>query len=124
MITTIWLEIAQSSHAAYYSISRNYSTTLTPPLGSDPSPPPRKIGKKKYGDRRDDQVPISEGDYERIPELLSDYDNIELGDPERNTERPSVVYTKKYPDGVLYGVEVVIEEDKKLHYKTGWKKKP
>ena len=84
---------------------------------------PRKINKKKYGERRADQVPISTQDFERIPELLSDYDNIELGDPERNTDRPSVVYTKTYPDGVLYGVEVVIEDDKKMHYKTGWKKK-
>ena len=38
VITTIRLEIAQSSHAAHYSISRNYSTTPTPPLGSDPRP--------------------------------------------------------------------------------------
>ena len=85
--------------------------------------PPRKINKKKYGERREDQIPITTEDYGRIPELLSDYDNIELGDPERNTDRPSVVYTKTYPDGILYGVEVVIEDDKKMHYKTGWKKK-
>ncbi len=38
VITTIRLEIAQSSHAAHYSIFRNYSTTPTPPLGSDPHP--------------------------------------------------------------------------------------
>ena len=85
--------------------------------------PPRKINKKKYGERREDQIPITTEDYGRIPELLSDYDNIELGNPERNTDRPSVVYTKTYPDGILYGVEVVIEDDKKMHYKTGWKKK-
>ena len=34
VITTIRLEIAQSSHAAHYSIFRNYSTTPTPPFGS------------------------------------------------------------------------------------------
>ena len=34
VITTIRLEIAQSSHAAHYSIFRNYSTTPTPPLGT------------------------------------------------------------------------------------------
>ena len=38
VITTISLEIAQSSHAAYSSIFRNYSTTPTPPLVSDPHP--------------------------------------------------------------------------------------
>ena len=38
VITTIRLEIAQSSHAAHYSIFRNYSTTPTPQLGSDPHP--------------------------------------------------------------------------------------
>ena len=38
VITTISLEIAQSSHAAHSSIFRNYSTTPTPPLVSDPHP--------------------------------------------------------------------------------------
>lgn len=56
-------------------------------------------------------------------DLYADYDRIEKGAPEENTGLPSVRYVKEFPDGMLYGVDVVVEKDKIMRYKTGWKKK-
>lgn len=70
------------------------------------------------------QVPLDVADFEKIPELFSDYDRIENGSIDRYTGNPSVRFIKEYSDGTLYGVEVIVEDDKKLTYKTGWKKKP
>lgn len=84
---------------------------------------PRTIGKKKLGERNRKQVPLTAQDFERIPELYNDYDQIVPGNPENNTGLPTVKYVKKFPDGMLYGVEVIVDADKILRYKTGWKKK-
>ena len=74
-------------------------------------------------ERRRDQIPLTAEDYERIPELFSNYDRIEKGSPERNTNLPSIRYVKTYDDGTLYGVEVIVEKDRTTRYKTGWKKR-
>ena len=84
---------------------------------------PRQIGKRKLGERNRDQIPLDGNDFERIPELYADYDRIEKGNPEKSTGLPAVRYVKEYPDGMLYGVEVVVEKDRILRYKTGWKKR-
>ena len=67
---------------------------------------------------------MTDVDFRRIPDLYSDYDQIVPGKPEENTGLPSVRYIKRFPDGVLFGVDVVVEQDGVLRYKTGWKKKP
>lgn len=84
---------------------------------------PRMKGKRKVGERDKKQIPLTGDDFEKIPDLYADYDRIEKGSPEENTGYPSIRYIKEFPDGMLYGVDVVVEEDKIMRYKTGWKKK-
>ncbi len=76
------------------------------------------------GETNKGQVPLTIEDYERIPELFSNYDRIEKGSPEKNTNLPSIRFIKKYDDGTLYGVDVIVEKDKTIRYKTGWKDAP
>lgn len=83
----------------------------------------RTVGKKKLGERDPKQVPLSDEDFKRVPDLYNNYDRIEPGNPEENTGLPSVRYIKKFPDGMLYGVDVVVEKNRTLRYKTGWKKR-
>lgn len=83
----------------------------------------RTVGKKKLGERDPKQVPLSDEDFKRVPDLYNSYDRIEPGKPEENTGLPSVRYIKKFPDGILYGVDVVVEKNRTLRYKTGWKKR-
>ena len=84
---------------------------------------PREINGRKIGERSKDQIPLDKEDFERIPELYAGYDRIEKGSPENNTGLPTVRYVKEYPDGMSYGVEVVVEKEKILRYTTGWKKR-
>ena len=86
--------------------------------------PYEKSGKKARGETRKNQLPLGQEDYDRIPEVLSDYDRIEAGTPEKRTGLPSVRYVKGYSDGMEVVVEVIATDEKTLRYKTGWKLKP
>jgi len=75
-------------------------------------------------ERSKGQVPLSAGDYGRIPEVYSDYDSIKKGTPETNTGRQSVRYRKAMSDGTLVVVEVITDKkEKRMRFKTMWKEK-
>ena len=67
------------------------------------------------------QIPVTEADFERIPEVVENYDDIKVETGKRGLE--NIVYSKIYPDGTTIYVEEVRSGKKELAAVTMWKKK-
>ena len=73
-------------------------------------------------ERRRGQIAITEKDYELIPEILEDYDNVVLSPNKDRRGRDVLIYKKEYPDGTVYYLEEVRERRKSLAFETMYKK--
>lgn len=79
------------------------------------------VGKE----RRADQVPITEEDFSRLPEVVGDPDSVLLSNKKTGrTQLEALTYTKEFPDGVTYVVEEIRKGRKKLMFHTAYKKAP
>ncbi len=68
------------------------------------------------------QIPITDADFERIPDIIYDYDNVEFGE-EDSKGTPLIKYHKKFDDGTSIYVEEIRTKHKKLTIKTMYKTK-
>lgn len=68
------------------------------------------------------QLPITDEDFERLPEIVEDYDNVHLEQGKRN-EITNIIYSKSYPDGTTIYVEEKRSGRKELAAVTMWKTK-
>lgn len=67
------------------------------------------------------QVPITDADFERIPDVIENYDNIEVENGKRGED--NIIYSKSYPDGTTIYIEEKRDGRKELAAVTMWKKK-
>ena len=67
------------------------------------------------------QIPITDADFERISDVVNNYDDILVDDGERGLN--NIVYSKTYPDGTTMFVEEVRRGRKELAAVSRWKKK-
>ncbi len=78
---------------------------------------------------RPNQIPITKDDLKRIPDVLSDYDEIRrgLGKPD-GKQQEGVIFCKKYDDGTVCCVEIDWfrrkDNRRELKFQTMWKEKP
>ncbi|QDR80243.1 glucosaminidase domain-containing protein [Sporomusa termitida] len=79
---------------------------------------------KQHGDPAKEhqrgQLPVTDVDLKRIPEIISNYDRILPGEEINNQK--AVVYEKRMDDGTVNYVETVLTGRKVLRTKTMWKK--
>ena len=83
--------------------------------------------QKRHGnpakEAKEGQIAITNADYELIPDILENYDSVELS-PNRNKKGNEVIiYTKQYPDGNIYYLEEVRNGRESLAFQTMYKKK-
>ena len=69
------------------------------------------------------QLPITEEDVMRVPEIVETYDDVSFG-TKTNRGLPAIVYTKRYPDGTIITVEEVRNKKRQLALKSIRKEKP
>lgn len=69
------------------------------------------------------QLPITEEDVIRVPEIVETYDDVSFG-TKTNRGLPAIVYTKRYPDGTIITVEEVRNRKRQLALKSIRKEKP
>ncbi|MFA6859379.1 MAG: hypothetical protein WCR48_06665, partial [Bacteroidales bacterium] len=77
---------------------------------------------KKHGENEElkrGQIPITAKDFERIPEIVDNYDSIKIS--KGNNGENSVVYSKEYPDGTTIFIEEKRSGRKELAAVTMWK---
>ncbi len=67
------------------------------------------------------QIPITDEDFERIPDVVENYDEITVDEGKRNDV--NIVYSKTYEDGTTVFVEEKRDKRKELAAVTMWKKK-
>ena len=72
-------------------------------------------------ENQDDHLPITKDDIERIPQIVSNPDKVDNGGPS-SRQKPTVKYTKKFPDGTTSYVEEEWSKEKLLATKTMYKK--
>ena len=71
-----------------------------------------------------DQLPISEKDYARIPEILEEYDKLSKAtNRTRTSDNEVVIYEKEFEDGYIYYLEEKRDRRKSLAFQTMYKKK-
>ena len=68
------------------------------------------------------QIAITESDFEKIPDILRNYDNLDVSSNTNKQRNNVVIYNKKYPDGTTYYVEEVRNGRKSLAFQTMYKK--
>ena len=78
---------------------------------------------------RPNQIPITEDDLKRIPDVLSDYTEIRRGLGKANgKQQEGVIFCKKYDDGTVCCVEIDWfrrkDNRRELKFQTMWKEKP
>lgn len=78
-------------------------------------------GNEKTESKRG-QTAISYDDLKKVPEIISDYDNVEF--PGKNKiGRDVIKYTKKFSDGTVYYVEEIRNGRRTLTIQTMYKSK-
>ena len=85
---------------------------------------PNWLDNLVYGD----QIPLTKTDLKKLPDVLSDYDNIEPGKGvKQGKKNNAVIFKKKFADGTLACVEIDQYSEKRkgriLRFKTMWKEK-
>ncbi|MBQ6339041.1 MAG: DUF935 family protein [Kiritimatiellae bacterium] len=78
---------------------------------------------------RPNQIPITEEDLKRIPDVLADYDDIRRGLGKADgKQQEGVIFCKKYDDGTVCCVEIDWfrrkDNRRELKFQTMWKEKP
>ena len=78
---------------------------------------------------RPNQIPITEEDLKRIPDVLADYDDIRRGLGKADgKQQEGVIFRKKYDDGTVCCVEIDWfrrkDNRRELKFQTMWKEKP
>lgn len=68
------------------------------------------------------QIPITDADFEQIPDIIYNYDNVEFGE-EDSKGTPLIKYHKKFTDGTSIYVEEIRTKHKNLTIKTMYKTK-
>ena len=79
---------------------------------------------KKHGSSKEmlrGQIPILDSDFELIPKIISNYDNIMLGTP-TSSNKPAIIFIKKI-DTYYYLVNYVSDKCHNLEVQTIWKMK-
>lgn len=72
---------------------------------------------------RDDQIPLTEREYLRIPEVVSFPDNVERGGKTKTNNLNTLVYSKSFEDGTTIIVEEIRTGRKKLKLQSAYKRK-
>ena len=76
----------------------------------------------KHGDEKEylrGQVPVLESDFELIPDIISNFDNIKLG-PSTTQNKPVIMFTKQIGNN-YYLVNYVSNRHHNLEIQTMWK---
>ncbi len=68
------------------------------------------------------QIPISDEDFEKIPDVIFNYDQVSFGEFD-SKHTPLINYSKKFEDGTIIYVEEIRTRQKTLTIKTMWKQK-
>ena len=79
---------------------------------------------KQHGGKSEDkrgQIPITDTDFERLSNIVDNYDSIELG--ESKGTNATIIYSKTFEDGITIYVEEKRNGKKELAAVTLWKKK-
>lgn len=79
---------------------------------------------KQHGSESEEkrgQTPVTDDDFERISEIVANYDNVEPGNTKGTN--PTIVYSKTFEDGTTVYVEEKRNGKKELAAVTLWKKK-
>lgn len=79
---------------------------------------------KNHGGQQEEkrgQIPLTDSDFERIEDVVSNYDDISVEKGKRNNF--NILYSKKYDDGTTIFVEEKRDGRKELAAITMWKKK-
>lgn len=79
---------------------------------------------KQHGSESEEkrgQIPVTDDDFERISEIVANYDNVEPGNTKGTN--PTIVYSKTFEDGTTVYVEEKRNGKKELAAVTLWKKK-
>ena len=79
---------------------------------------------KNHGGSREEkrgQIPITDDDFERIEDVVANYDTIEVETGKRGND--NIIYSKTYEDGTTIFVEEKRDGRKELAAVTMWKKK-
>ena len=79
---------------------------------------------KKHGGSNEvsrGQIPVTENDFNRIGDVVDNYDNIEVEQGKR--KELNIIYSKSYSDGTTIYVEEKRDNRKELAMVTMWKKK-
>ena len=79
-------------------------------------------------EKNPNQIPITNEDLKKLPDVLSDYDSIVAGKGKADGKQTeAVVFRKKYPDGTIACVELDLYSEKRkgrvLKFQTMWKEK-
>ena len=74
------------------------------------------------GEFREDQIPLTDEDFLRLPEVVSAPDTIERGGKSIRSNLETLIYTKTFDDGKTFVVEEIRTGRKKLMLLTAWKK--
>ena len=74
------------------------------------------------GEFREDQIPLTDEDFLRLPEVVSAPDTIERGGKSIRSNLETLIYTKTFDDGKAFVVEEIRTGRKKLMLLTAWKK--
>lgn len=70
------------------------------------------------------QVPLTEEDFARVPEVLAAYDRVDFRGRADRPKNIVIGYAKEYPDGSILYVEEVRSRRKHLAFKSMWKERP
>lgn len=82
----------------------------------------KRHGNPKSEEKRG-QIAIQMDDYLQIPDIIENYDSVEVS-PNKNKQGNEVLlYTKKYADGLVFYLEEVRDNRKSLSFQTMYKKK-
>lgn len=73
---------------------------------------------------RDDQIPLDPDEYVRVPEVVTSPDDVKRGGLTKSSHLETIVYEKKFDDGVTIVVEEIRTGRRKLALRTAYKKIP
>ena len=79
---------------------------------------------KQHGGKNEEkrgQIPVTEADFERIPEVVNDYDEVKVEKGKRDAL--NLIYSKTYEDGTTVFVEEKRDKRQELAAVTMWKQK-
>jgi N12 class adenine-specific DNA methylase len=79
---------------------------------------------KQHGGKNEEkrgQIPVTEADFERIPEVVNDYDEVKVEKGKRDAL--NLIYSKTYEDGTTVFVEEKRDKRQELSAVTMWKQK-